>query len=308
MTLNGKRNKINIVKKLVFGLLLVFVFIGVAFSTSTNDTDGDNEEKNIESVIKDDDKEDLEQDKTDFIDERPELEEQTVESLKEEAYVLASNGKWNELIILLDKYDKEFNLETSDEGMHLKDIYWDATVIARLEQMGDDENAVIAGIEKIPFLKTKEMYVWALYFLPRNNIVDLSVDSLALAPTARGAIEIKNIESTQFDENIREKLHEDEHIKYYINTTDEENEYNDGYFKIVVDNYGVEETVYGVIHIGGEYELIGIYSADAYYSNHIETVSHFRQFSEDVKAGVEKMLEDAENERLQNTEDREETE
>lgn len=299
------KNKKNAGKRLVMGLLLVVIFIGVAISMKNSNTEEDTEENDTATIVKEDVNEDLEPDETEFIDERPELEEQTLGSLKEEAYMLASNGKWDELIILLDKYDKEFNLETSEEGKHLKDIYWDATVISRLEQMGDDENAVIAGVEKIPFLKTKEMYVWALYFLPRNNIVDLSVDSLALAPTARGTIEIKNIESTQFDENIRAKLDEDEHIKYYINTTDEENEYNDGYFKIEVENYGVEETIYGVIHIGGEYELIGIYSGDTYYSNHIETVSHFRSFSEDVKAGVEKMLEDMENERLQNIEKQE---
>lgn len=292
-----KNKKINI-KKTGGGFILVLMFIVVAYSTRPSpqkeESPTDTSNEIVDEDRGDSDSDIIIDDSPEYVDERPKLEEGTLESLKDEVYELASQGKLNDLIVMLDKYDKEFDLEKNDDGMHLKNIYWDATVVARLMQMGDDENAVIAGTEKIPYLKTLEMYIWALYFLPRNNIVDMSIDSLALAPTARGQIEITNIVNSQNNEELHNEIIEDEHIKYYTNTIDWHNDYDNGFFKIDLLNYGVEETVYGVIDIDEKFNLIGIYSNDPYYSNHVETVSHFRQFSESVGAGLDKFLEEEE--------------
>lgn len=302
------------IKKIIGVSLFVLLFIVVAVSmraTPSDDEsiDGETDVAEETTVVDDEDSDnDVNEEVVDgldddYVDERPGLEEGTLGGIQEEAYEYASNGQWNDLIILLDKYDKEFDLEKSEKGEHLQDIYWDAMIISRLEQMGDDENAIIAGVEKIPHLKTVEMYVWALYHLPRNNIVDLSNDSLALAPTARGKVNIIDVQNSQYDEDLYNEMVEDEYIKSYMNSVDIYNIEGDGYFKVELTNYGVNETVYGLVRLGGGYDLIGIYSNDEYYSNHVETVSHFRKFSEKVNAGVEAIEQDEHSDSLDDSND-----
>lgn len=250
---------------------------------NTNDMDNDEKDENYE-------------------DDRPELSEMTLEDVKEQTYQLASKGKWSELIVLLEKYDLEYNLETTEEGKYLKDMFWDANVISRLAQMGDDENAIIAGVEKLPYLKTPEMFVWGLYFLPRNNIVDLSVDTLALAPSSRGDVILEEKEVIPVsDENGARNSELDKHdaIISHMNNQ-KEGIFDNEYVRFDISNNGVKEHVYIGFAGDDKLRLVGFYSDDKYYSNKVETVRHFKDLSRDISAGVDELLKQAEEDREEN--------
>lgn len=232
-----------------------------------------------------------------FEDERDEMDEDLIEEITQQVYDYAYAGQWYDIMTLVDRYDRDYNLDTEGDGEHLRALFQDANVIARLIGMGDNTDALEMSVQSIPTLQTPEIFVLALYYLPRNVILEMSQDTMALAPTQRGMVEL--VERTDFpisleDGSRNDALDDDEAIQRYF-SGDYEDMFEEGFIRFDILNYNIEEYAYIVINADGSFGLVGIYSEDTNPANTTKPVHHYREFNQDVEKGVEELLKQAQD-------------
>lgn len=230
-----------------------------------------------------------------YVDERPELSDDEVEMLHQEVLGLAFQGQWLDIVELIEPYEMDYNLEATEVSQLVQHFYLDATRLARLTALGDTPDAVDASVEDLPRLHTEELFVLGLYFLPRNVLLELSVDHLALAPTQRGHVEITERTDLPFtldDITPNEEVDEHEVIQRYLGMI-RENDYEDGFVRLDIVNGPVQEYVYVVHRADGNFGLVGFYSDDESPANTTQTVEHHLGFRQDVQKGLEALYNEA---------------
>lgn len=224
-----------------------------------------------------------------FVDKRDVLSESMLDDMLEQAYELAARGQWGEMVNVLEQMDTEYNLDAPGKAQELRNLFLDANTLVTLTQMGDTAEAVEAAVEALPRMETKEMFVLGLYYLPRNVILELSVDSLALAPTQRGRVTLEKRTDTPVSNEeggLNEAIEKDDTIQRYFFMNQVE-EFQKGFTRFDVLNYTVEEYVYVVDLSDETFGLVGFYSDDTNPANTTKTVSYYQDFNKDVEKGVE---------------------
>lgn len=296
--LNGKN--IAIVLTVIVTLIVITIF-GLTQNKNSDDTlqsevetaedSGENSDENNEFDETDEldevDIENMEKDNREILDDTE------ADIVLQDVFNLLSNDRWDEVPEILARYDEEYNLEATTKGKYLQDIMWDTDALIRFKQDGEDYERIIKNVPQLVKLNTPEAFIYALYSLPRRYILELSEDSLALAPSHRGDLLLKDrtyIPAADEDGNRNDDIDEYELIKSHINNLNL-GDYDTAYYKYDITHNGVIEEVYIAKNFMDEWRLIGIYSQDEYYQNISETVSHFLEFSRDVGEGVDKMLE-----------------
>lgn len=242
-----------------------------------------------------------------YVDERPELSEEEIEMLHQEVLNLAYQGQWLDIVDLVEPYEMDYNLEATELSQQVQYFYLDANRLARLTAMGDTPDAVDATVEDLPRLHTEELFVLGLYYLPRNVLLELSVDHLALAPTQRGHVEITartDLPFTLDDITPNEEVNEHEVIQRYLGMI-RENDYEEGFVRLDITNGPIEEYVYVVHQADGNFGLVGFYSDDDSPANTTQTVDHHLGFRQDVQKGLEALYNEAQEEYEQSVEEAE---
>lgn len=301
--MNDKTDKRkSIKKKVIGGLVMVVAVVVVMIIRGT----GLKESETTEPILKDGVTDVVELDDTDEgvepepkevegtnIDERAVLTEEELDLALENAHRIASTANWEELLAETERYDTTYNLEVSDKGRILQELMWDADTLLRLEQAGGGYEEVLDGIDKLVNLNTPEMFVYGLYSLPRRYLLELSYDTLALAPSSRGDVILSNRDYMPI--NDEENNWNTEIDKYDILATyldfQSLGEFDFLYVKYDVSNNGVNDEVYISKTSEEEWQLIGIYSSDEYYTDKNETVSHFLQLTQEAGKGVDRIYE-----------------
>lgn len=230
------------------------------------------------------------------IDERETLDQPTLDSLLRTVKANASRGQWGEIISSVSDYDFDYNLETTEDGEYLRELFLDANTLANLNSLGDTNEAVEEAVMKLPNLSTHEMYVLGLYFLPRNVMLDLSSDTLALAPTQRGEVNITNVEyihTADEEGNVNSELENHEVITRY-NQSVLANEFPHQYIRVDVQNGAFHEYAYMVESFEAPIELIGFYSDETGENYTTKTVGHYRNFTEMIQQGIDTHYNDEE--------------
>lgn len=224
-----------------------------------------------------------------YEDERDGLDDSTTEDLIRTVEALAAQGKWGQIVESVSDYDKDYNIDESERGQYLKSLFFDANTLARLQEMGDTTEAVEEAKITLGNLTNPEMFVLGLYFLPRNVMLDLSADTLALAPTQRGNVEILNIThipTTNEEGFANDEINQDETIKRYIGLP-ASIEFPEDFYRIDVNNGGFNEYVYLVRSISGPINLVGFYSDENGPEYTTKTVSHYQEFTKKIQAGFD---------------------
>lgn len=278
-----------------------FVAIGLVVGTGyllLNDEDSNdkvkiNDTNQVVNIIDDEGEEEVTTPIS--VNDREVLPEDVLKNTLNEVKELAYNGSWNEIISAVDSYDKEYNINSTDDGKLLKSIFFDANVLQRLRNLGDNSEAVEEAVSLLPRLSNEEMYVLGLYYLPRNVILELSSSTLALAPTNRGYVEI--IERTDLpmvDEEgyYNEEIDNHSIIQNFVNSPVAP-EFIDGFVRLDVLNGGIEEYVYLAYMNDASIILIGFHSDDDSPENTTKTVAHYLQFRERITEGVDKWYDES---------------
>lgn len=233
-----------------------------------------------------------------YVDERDTLSETRLNDLLDMALDFAYEGEWLELVNLVEPNDLDYNLEESEAGQYLRDLYLDANTLVTLTSLGDTPDAVDRSVEVLPTLHTEELFVLGLYYLPRNVLLEMSRDHLALAPTQRGHVQLTervDMPFTNPDGTGNDLSSKDDKIASYLETT-RINEFEEGFVRFSVQNGPIEEYVYVIQQPGDEKNLMGFYSDDTNPANTTKTVSHHLDFREDVSKGIEALLNEAQAE------------
>ena len=228
-------------------------------------------------------------------DDRETLADDTLNKAIDEVYELAYEGNWVDIMTNIDRYDQEYNLDTEGAGEELRSLFTDANVLTRLTSMGDTTDALDASLLSLPELNNPEMFVLGLYYLPRNVMLEMSYDLLALAPTQRGHVELveyQYIPVSNEDGAKNTDIENDSVIEHYF-AGGLEDDFVEGFHRFDVMNYNIEEYVYVAEHAGGRFELVGFYSDDPNPANTTKSVSHYRNFNQDVEKGVEELMREA---------------
>ena len=284
--LSGKQ-KIIVAGGILVGLLAIVVSV-LFMSDKESDTDlevldggahtnvSQFEETNIEPVYVDEDT-------------REGLGEQMTNDLLNGAMAFASTGKWLDIVESIEDYDKSYDIEKDQGGKHLRDIFMDASILSRLQAQGESAEEIEEAKKAMVNLNTPEMFVLGLYFLPRNVLLDLSFDTLALGPTARGYVKVLDVVHypvVDEDGYVNDKIEQDDVINRYLNNPDAV-EFLTDFYRVEVDNDGFEEYAYLGRMDGAPIELIGIYSDESDPGYTTKTVSHYKKFAEMIQEGFD---------------------
>lgn len=238
------------------------------------------------------------------VDERDVLSDETIQQVLDSAKNRAYEGDWKGIVKVIGDYDKEYNIDETEEGKLLRNMMFDANTILRLQEMGDTPEAVERAVEDLPNVNLPEMFILGLYYLPRNVILELSSSTLALAPTQRGFVEIvdKQFIPNSTEDGYNEEIEEHEAImQFYTGPLSET--FVDGFIRYEIMNGDIEEYVYITYKDDSPSILIGFYSDDTNPANTTKTVAHYLEFREMVNEGIDKWYTDEPVDEVDTTED-----
>lgn len=232
-----------------------------------------------------------------YVDERETLSDTRITDLTDMALDWAYQGEWLELANMIEPIDTEYNLEDSEEALFLRGLFLDANKLVTLTALGDTPDAVDRSVDLLPTFDTDELFVLGLYYLPRNVLLEMSADHLALAPTQRGHVQLTeriDMPFTNPDGSGNDLESQDNKIASYLGST-RINEFEEGFVRFEVQNGPIEEYVYVIQQPDNRKGLMGFYSDDSQQANTTKTVGHHLEFREDVSKGIEALLNEAQD-------------